>query len=61
MANEQLFQFHLDGLQDIYFQEIDSNHRLAVQLPNDDKDEEIEKRDAKSSKFRVPFAAKSKI
>lgn len=30
MANEQLFQFHLDGLQDIYFQEIDSNHRLAV-------------------------------
>ena len=51
MANEQLFQFHLDGLQDIYFQEIDNNHRIAEQLPNDDKDEEIERRDAKIIKI----------
>ena len=55
MANEQLFQFHLDGLQDIYFQEIDNNHRLAVQLPNNDKDEENEKRDAEIIKISCPI------
>lgn len=30
MAKGEIFRYLLDGLQDIYFQEIDSNHRLAV-------------------------------
>lgn len=52
MAKGEIFHYLLEGLQDIYFQEIDDNHRLAKQLPNFDKDEEIEKRDAKIHKLR---------
>lgn len=55
MAKGKIFRYLLDGLQDIYFQEIDGNHRLAVQLPNNDKDEEIEKRDAKIIKISCPI------
>ena len=55
MAKGEIFHYLLDGLQDTYFQEINSNHRLSVQLPNNDKDEEIEKRDAKIIKISYPI------
>lgn len=58
MAKGEIFHYLLDGLQDIYFQEINSNHRLAVQLPNDDKNEENEKRDAKIIKISCPVCGK---
>lgn len=46
MANDDIFHYHLKGLEDVYFRELDRNHRLAEQLQNYNKDEEITKRDA---------------
>lgn len=46
MANDTIFQLHLDGLKNLYFQELDRNHRLAEQLQNYDEEKEIAKRDA---------------